>query len=214
MRGKTINIIAGGMAALLLMAGAAGAGEIKRTNYVAAKGYYARAYGDTLPPIGFVGFCARYEEECQPRQVRTARMRLTPARWDLIMQVNTYVNRKVKPVTDQELYNQPEVWDYPSGAGDCEDYVLLKMRYLEELGVPPETMMITVVLDEAGEGHAVLMLRTDSGDFILDNRRDRVMPWYKTGYRYLKRQSQEDPSRWVSLTRDKGKGARFLSGNR
>jgi predicted transglutaminase-like cysteine proteinase len=114
----------------------------------------------------------------------------------------------VRPVSDQDLYRQAEVWTYPVDAGDCEDYVLLKKRYLEGFGIPAETLLITVVLDEAGEGHAVLMAHTDAGDYILDNRRDEVLRWNETRYRFLKRQSQADPKVWVALTnkaiRDQG----------
>ncbi len=45
----------------------------------------------------------------------------------------------------------------------------------------------------------VLMVRTDRGDFILDNQEPKVLLWTETGYRFIKRQSQENPNRWVSL---------------
>ncbi len=182
----------------------------RKANFDSSHSVFTKAQGETRPPIGYVNFCARYPSECRAMAIRgTTKVHLTPARWDLLMQVNSFVNRKIAPVTDQELYNRPEVWEYPTSAGDCEDYVLLKKRYLEGLGFPPETLLITVVLDEEGAGHAVLMIRTDSGDFILDNRRDRVLPWYRTGYRYLKRQSQQDPNRWVSLTHGRSRAKIF-----
>ena len=121
------------------------------------------------------------------------------ARWAELVSVNTYVNTSVEPVTDQDLYAVPERWDYPAGAGDCEDFVLLKKRYLEGLGFPAELLLITVVLDERGDGHAVLTVTTDKGDLILDNRRPDIVRWSDASYRFLKRQSQEDPgygSRW------------------
>ena len=37
-------------------------------------------------------------------------------------------------------------------------------------GWPESKLLITVVRDENNEGHAVLTVRTDEGDFILDNR--------------------------------------------
>jgi predicted transglutaminase-like cysteine proteinase len=57
---------------------------------------------------------------------------------------------------------------------------------------------MTVVIDEQGAGHAVLMVRTDFGDFILDNKRDAVLPWQETGYRYVKREAA-DSTEWVWL---------------
>jgi predicted transglutaminase-like cysteine proteinase len=117
-----------------------------------------------------------------------------------LREVNSQVNASIEPVSDQELYAVPERWDYPVDAGDCEDYVLLKQRYLQDLGFPVESLLITVVLDEAGEGHAVLMVTTDKGDFVLDNRRSEVLRWSDTHYKFLKRQSQEDPRIWLALS--------------
>ncbi len=207
---RTGAALAAGLALSVLAAASAEA----RSN-VAPAAAFAPEYGDTLPPIGYVSFCARHRDDCQPVGYMTPKARIDSRRWDLLRQVNRYVNRKIRPVTDLELYNRPEVWEYPTTAGDCEDYVLLKKKYLEGLGFPPETLLITVVLDEKGGGHAVLMVRTTKGDFILDNRRDAILPWNKTGYTLLKRQSQQDPRRWVSLTRrpGQGKGMRIFGNN-
>ncbi|HXV30629.1 MAG TPA: transglutaminase-like cysteine peptidase, partial [Sinorhizobium sp.] len=48
-------------------------------------------------------------------------------------------------------------------------------------------------------GHAVLTVRTDRGDFILDNMRSKVLLWSETEYTFLKRQSSENAGRWVKL---------------
>jgi predicted transglutaminase-like cysteine proteinase len=61
-------------------------------------------------------------------------------------------------------------------------------------------MRMTVVIDEKGEGHAVLTLITDRGDFILDNKTSAVQSWRQTGYTFIKRESQ-DTQAWVSLGR-------------
>jgi predicted transglutaminase-like cysteine proteinase len=76
---------------------------------------------------------------------------------------------------------------------------LLKKRDLEGLGFPSSSLLITVVLDENNEGHAVLTVSTDAGDYVLDNRRDDILLWNETNYRFLKRQTQRDPKQWVSL---------------
>jgi predicted transglutaminase-like cysteine proteinase len=160
---------------------------------------FARVFGRTLPPIGFVEFCARNKNRCEPAG-SARRASLTKARWAMLRKVNSEVNLAIEPVSDQDLYAVPERWDYPVDAGDCEDYVLLKKRNLEDLAFPSESLLITVVLDEAGEGHAVLMVTTDQGDFVLDNRRSEILRWSDTRYRFLKRQSQEDPRVWVALS--------------
>jgi predicted transglutaminase-like cysteine proteinase len=58
---------------------------------------------------------------------------------------------------------------------------------------------MTVVRDQNNQGHAVLTVVTSHGDFILDNMTDEIRPWEKTGYRFVKRQSQEDPNVWVAI---------------
>jgi predicted transglutaminase-like cysteine proteinase len=93
-----------------------------------------------------------------------------------------------------------EKWTYPEdGYGDCEDYVLLKRRMLMQLGWPREALLITVVRDHKGDGHAVLTVRTNKGEMILDNQVADILLWADTGYRYIKRQSQSDPNIWISL---------------
>ena len=67
-------------------------------------------------------------------------------------------------------------------------------------GWPREALLLTVVRDRKDEGHAVLTVKTDRGEFILDNQVEEILPWYETGYRFMKRQSQGDPNVWVNLS--------------
>jgi predicted transglutaminase-like cysteine proteinase len=160
---------------------------------------FMSSFGDTLPPIGYVNFCHDHGSECRPSQRFSDRIQLTAAKFKEIETVNDAVNTDVAPVTDLELYGQPEVWAYPSGKGDCEDYVLLKRRLLAARGFPESTLLITVVRDENNEGHAVLTVRTDRGDLVLDNKRREVMRWADTPYTFVKRQSERNPLVWISL---------------
>jgi predicted transglutaminase-like cysteine proteinase len=159
-------------------------------------------YGKALPPVGFVSFCVRNPESCRG-QTKPMMLDLTPERWDLLNEVNTSVNGKIAPMSDQDLFGEPEYWTYPVDAGDCEDYVLLKKRFLENLGFSASALLITVVLDENGDGHAVLLIETRKGDFVLDNRRTDIRLWSALDYKFLKRQSQRDPRKWVALTKAK-----------
>ena len=159
----------------------------------------AIVYGKALPPVGYVDFCGRGEAECQYRGGRVETLNITTENWDDLVQINRYVNTKIRPVSDMELYHKPDYWTYPVTAGDCEDYVLLKKKYLVDLGFNPDQLLITVVLDENREGHAVLTIVTNKGDYELDNRRMEILRWDQTGYIYLKRQSQAVANEWVSL---------------
>jgi predicted transglutaminase-like cysteine proteinase len=173
---------------------------------------FATEYGKALPPVGFVRFCVDNPDDCRPVGGKPNRLAMEPGRWNLLYQVNTYVNGKIAPVSDQDLYGEPEHWAYPTDAGDCEDYLLLKKRYLEGLGFPPEALLITVVLDEKKDGHAVLTVTTDGGDFVLDNRRNEILRWSDTGYTFLKRQSPGDPRQWLALMKEKTNTSGFIAG--
>jgi predicted transglutaminase-like cysteine proteinase len=161
--------------------------------------YNATVYGKALLPVGYVDFCGRGESECQFRGGKVESLAITTENWDDLVQINRYVNTKIRPVSDMELYHKPDYWTYPTTAGDCEDYVLLKKKYLVDLGFNPDQLLITVVLDENREGHAVLTVVTNKGDYVLDNRRMEILRWDQTGYLYLKRQSQPAANEWVSL---------------
>ncbi|MCZ8271646.1 MAG: transglutaminase-like cysteine peptidase [Beijerinckiaceae bacterium] len=154
----------------------------------------------TSPPIGWVQFCQDNAGECVSRTMAPATITLTETSWRRIVKINADVNREIHAITDQEHWGAPEVWSYPNdGKGDCEDYVLEKRRRLVEAGFPLNALLITVVRDLKGDGHAVLTVKTDRGDFVLDNQVGKIVAWKETGYRFIKRQSDENPMRWVSL---------------
>jgi predicted transglutaminase-like cysteine proteinase len=154
----------------------------------------------TRAPIGWVDFCIEYNPECATQASEPRDVVLTSKAWTDMLKVNAWVNQSIKPVTDLEHWGVIERWNYPDdGYGDCEDYVLLKRRMLMQAGWPREALLITVVRDKKNDGHAVLTVKTDRGEFILDNQEPEVLPWTKTGYRFVKRQSQSDPNLWVSL---------------
>jgi predicted transglutaminase-like cysteine proteinase len=159
------------------------------------------AVGDvTRPPIGWVEFCIRYKPDCETKPSMARDVVLTPKAWSDMVKVNAWANTNIKPVTDLEHWGVVEQWDYPSdGRGDCEDYVLLKRRMLMRAGWPREALLITVVRDKKGDGHAVLTVKTNRGEFILDNQESEILSWDKTGYRFVKRQAQSDPNEWVGL---------------
>ncbi len=157
------------------------------------------ALGEAQPMPPWRDFCDSYPRECAVDLFEPSVLELTAAAWDLIEAVNERVNATIKPVSDMEHRGVVDHWDFPDdGYGDCEDYQLLKRKLLAEMGLPRRAMRITVVLDETGEGHAVLMIRTDRGDYILDNRRQAVLAWNETGYEYIKREGSEGPA-WVAL---------------
>ena len=96
--------------------------------------------------------------------------------WRDLVRVNRWVNETIKPMTDMDHWGVIEKWSLPTdGYGDCEDYVLLKRKMLIDAGWPREALLITVVRDKKGEGHAVLTVKTDKGEFVLDNQNENVL---------------------------------------
>ncbi|MEP9355681.1 transglutaminase-like cysteine peptidase [Xanthobacter sp. KR7-65] len=196
------------LAMLLAVAGAASPAAAQDTraqtrfaNLVAA--FAPRHLADgraTTAPSGFVRFCSAHVEECDYSGPMVATMTLDPARRSELERVNRTVNELIQPETDLDHFGETERWTYPEdGRGDCEDYVLEKRRRLVNAGWPASVLLITVVRDRDGDGHAVLTVITDKGDLILDNQEAEIHAWKDTGYRFVKRQSQADPSQWVSL---------------
>jgi predicted transglutaminase-like cysteine proteinase len=159
----------------------------------------AAKVGEARPIAAWTEFCRNYAGECTLDTAEPAEITLTPKIWQTITTTNRRVNATIKPVTDQEHWGLADRWDLAEdGSGDCEDYQLLKRKLLADAGLPRRAMRMTVVIDEKNEGHAVLMVRTDRGDFVLDNKTDSVSPWFQTGYVFVKRESQ-DATSWVSL---------------
>lgn len=154
----------------------------------------------TSQPIGHFEFCKANAEECSRRSTDLAPLKLTEAQWSDLIRVNAEVNARVAPKTDEDHYGKVEVWAFPDGEGDCEDYAIEKQRILLGMGVPASNLLITVLKKPDGEGHAVLTVRTDKGDYLLDNLATDVKLWSETNYTFLKRQSEQDSGRWVAIS--------------
>jgi predicted transglutaminase-like cysteine proteinase len=157
------------------------------------------ASSDATPTRAWIEFCQQHPAECAINASEPSSINLTRSVWRKIVAVNRRVNAIITPLTDRQHWGTEDRWDYPvDGVGDCEDFQILKRKLLIEAGLPRRALRMTVVIDEAGEGHAVLMVRTNQGEFILDNKRNAVLPWHQTGYVYVKREGDLSPT-WVSL---------------
>lgn len=153
----------------------------------------------TSQPIGHYEFCQSHRDECSITSKGVAPAKVTAFGWSVLREVNLEVNRRIMPMTDQDIFGRDEVWAYPTDVGDCEDFVLEKRRELMAKGFAASNLLITVVRKPDGEGHAVLTVRTADGDFILDNLDERVRLWSETPYRFMKRQADYDTGRWVKI---------------
>lgn len=158
--------------------------------------------GRTNPPIGHYEMCQRSPDMCGPTR-EEGPMQLTEAKWKTMLNVNYTANTEIEPLTDQEIYGVEERWVIPTTVGDCEDYALIKQKMLIERGFAPSNLLIAVLLQPSGAGHAVLVVRTDRGDFVLDNLRNKVLLWSQTEYTYLKLQSPKNAGQWQKVLDDR-----------
>jgi predicted transglutaminase-like cysteine proteinase len=117
--------------------------------------------------------------------------------------VNRSINKAIISTPDQTQFRKNDYWFIPGtdrGArGDCEDYALQKRQTLIEIGYPAEALSLAVVRTQRGELHAVLVLSTTEGDYIMDNLQESIKPWHETNYRWISRQDANNPLNWVSL---------------
>jgi predicted transglutaminase-like cysteine proteinase len=186
-------LIAGVLTTIALMAAPVSAHDLTHVAFVQT------AEKNSSIPVGHLEFCKSRPDECRANPSPIAAMPLDAVRWEQLVAVNSYYNQTVVPVEDRDLYQVDEFWTYPNGYGDCEDFALAKRRDLIEAGWNPSTLMIAVVREPNGNGHAVLMARTDRGDMVLDNQDGTIKLWSDTPYTFLKRQSQTHSGHWVDM---------------
>ena len=160
--------------------------------------FFMRTFGHADAPSGYRSFCDRQPANCQGNGER-GRIDLTTERARELAEVNLLVNATVVAQSDRDTYGVEELWTLPARYGDCEDYALLKQKMLTDRGWPAGALLLTVVRDELGEGHALLTVRTTEGDLLLDNRVNDIRSWTKSIYTFVKRQSYLDPQLWMSL---------------
>ena len=193
----------GAASLLVALANAVGAQELAAIPPTAPANHpssFMHVFGAAEPPPGFVAFCQEDPSECVPNSNSAKPVAVSSLRLSDLEEVNRGVNQTIAPVTDFEHYGVKEYWTIPTdGKGDCEDYALLKRHMLIERGWPASALLVTVVMDENKDGHAVLTARTRAGDLILDNRSKEIRLWTKTPYEFVMRQSSRNPQMWVYL---------------
>ena len=152
---------------------------VSATESQAGSGLFLPERARAQAPQGAQDLCARFSWACaRGGQASVIPSSLLPT----IRQVNSSVNRSVRSIEDSRQYGVPEHWALPTRrGGDCEDFALLKMRELIEQGVPANSLLLATALDRRGGSHAVLIVRTDQGDLVLDNLTNSIRDWRSTG---------------------------------
>lgn len=150
------------------------------------------------PPI------VREEALAAPEAVDIAppKVRLDSALWAEVNRVNREVNRRIRQTSDERNFGVEDFWQLPAGAnarGDCEDYVLAKRQALIERGVPSGALSIAIAKTRWGETHAVLLLASETGEYVLDSLSPWVSRWDRIDYDWQERQAPGKVFEWVRL---------------
>ncbi|KAB0678865.1 transglutaminase-like cysteine peptidase [Aureimonas leprariae] len=154
--------------------------------------------GPTLAPFAHVIFCQKTPGDCVSGGRPNAEAVLDDEGWRSLRRVNDDVNAAIRPTSDRPG-PLGDVWSLAPRRGDCEDYAITKRHRLIALGWPPSALRLAVARTGRGEGHAVLVAKTDQGDYVLDNRSRRILRWNETKLAFLKMQSGSDPQRWLEV---------------
>jgi predicted transglutaminase-like cysteine proteinase len=150
---------------------------------------------ETLPPFAFAKFCANQADQCDVRGGQEP-ISMTKERRLVLQGINAQVNKDIRYKDDP---SDKDLWRAGVSAGDCDDYALTKRQKLLAAGWPSSALRIATARTEEGIGHAVLVVSTTEGDFVLDNRTNVVKPWYAARLYWIKIQSQDDPRKWLTF---------------
>jgi predicted transglutaminase-like cysteine proteinase len=154
-----------------------------------------------LAPVAYSRFCVQYKDDCEVRRVAFRRPRpqmLNQNRLQDLLTVNREVNRDIAPKADIGSVLD-ERWRISPSAGACHDYAVTKRHELLERGWPSRSLLLAEVVVPSGEHHLVLVVRTDDGDFVLDNLTAGIRSWSRTPYQWVRIQSPSNPNIWSTI---------------
>lgn len=147
------------------------------------------AVAGSKAPLGYQLMCLKTPAECQGGG--SSKVVVTDDIMATLKRVNVRVNNAITPRNDRGA----DVWNASATSGDCEDYVLAKRRALIKAGLPASSLRIAYVKTRGGVGHAILVVKTTKGDFVLDNLNRSVRPLSQSGYRIIS-MSGANPKQW------------------
>lgn len=119
-----------------------------------------------------------------------------------IRKVNGYANNK-EYILDIENYGLGDYWATPKqflqNNGDCEDYAIIKMMSLKQLGFDVNKMRVVVVQDTNQRiAHAVMSIDRHNDILILDNQIEEVIS-HRDIFHYVPVYSVNENNWWMHL---------------
>jgi predicted transglutaminase-like cysteine proteinase len=162
---------------------------------------HLRFDGAALPPMAYTTFCQNFSDECRTRRLfRGGPVALTQARWTDLKDVNKHVNGAIIAESDESDHSA-DSWLIDPERGDCSDYAVSKRHRLLQAGWPARTLLLAEVVTVWGKHHLVLVVRTTSGDLVLDNLTAVIRPWSRAPYRWVRTQSPESARYWQTVAK-------------
>jgi predicted transglutaminase-like cysteine proteinase len=158
------------------------------------------AAGPVAAPSGFLDLCLEQPEACGAETALPIRpqVEMNDELWAQVNRMNRDANRAIRYVSDAN-FGRPDVWRIATNAGDCEDYALAKRAAMMDVGFPATALRLATVYSRRTGHHAVLVLTTTDGDYVLDNTRDVILPWEQTQFAWVSVQSSGDPMQWLRV---------------
>lgn len=185
---KSLTVLAAAIAAVAAI-GLSSVGSAFAAGYDGASWQTVQS---AIPPLGFQLYCLKNPQQC--RASGRSSVQATDTIMATLVKVNSSVNVQIKPRND--VIGDTWTSDPVSGYGDCEDYAMTKRSHLIRMGLPASALRLAYVQTRWGEDHAVLVVRTNAGEFVLDNLTSAVLPIQRTGL-HLKSISSANPAQWT-----------------
>jgi predicted transglutaminase-like cysteine proteinase len=134
--------------------------------------------------------------------------------WGELNRINRSINDRIRPMTDEQAFGMSDFWtlplsDGPRAVGNCKHYALEKRKALVEAGAPMSALSIAILRTDRGEVHAVLIVATERGDFVLDNLTSEIRGWREPDYAWLSRQVPGRPLEWAVVGEPVGRRLYF-----
>ena len=162
---------------------------------------FIRLDAPTLAPMAFTQFCLKYPGDCKSGRLSLEgdRIELNDMRRSELENINRTVNSSIHPERNLDGL-AGEKWLLSPLRGDCNDYAVTKRHQLITRGWPARDVLLSEVATVSGEHHLVTVVRTNGGDLVLDNLTNRILPWSRTSYRWVRIQTPKNPNYWASIS--------------
>ncbi|MCK5373710.1 MAG: transglutaminase-like cysteine peptidase [Alphaproteobacteria bacterium] len=143
------------------------------------------------------------------RTIKAMKIELSEYRSKSIFEMAKHVDRmmnKKKYIIDQKNWDKSDYWATPveflKHGGDCEDFAIAKYVALHALGVPESRIRMAIVQDlKKNMPHAVLIVYTEKGPYVLDNQ-SKIMRSADTIKHYKPIYSINRHAWWLHTTPD------------